>query len=168
MPDFPGWLRTIGVATLLALVAGILLLAPFVSVSVESELVTADRHDCVVLLSRAAPLEAIQECVEDSGLHVDDIRGFGGYSLLDTAASYGREDVAVWLLEHGATVQFEHSTPLFRAVMRNNRSMVELLLQHGADPDYSPAGITLTPRRAARTIVKDDAITSLLEEAVRE
>jgi ankyrin repeat protein len=67
---------------------------------------------------------------------------FAQVTPLGTAATFGANEVAQVLLDHGADTEktSEHgNTPLHAAVANGNRELVVLLLDCGADPDATTA-----------------------------
>lgn len=78
-------------------------------------------------------LEArLEEGFDPNGLHPQH-----GFTPLTWAALVGREDVARWLLEHGANVNARNRdgrTALHAAAFLGRTNLAELLLAHGIDP----------------------------------
>jgi len=60
-------------------------------------------------------------------------------TMLNTSIHYGRFDIAVLLIKHGAivTAKNEHDTPLYFAVRAKNIELVRLLLKKGARVESS-------------------------------
>ncbi|MXZ44568.1 MAG: ankyrin repeat domain-containing protein [Gammaproteobacteria bacterium] len=118
---------------------------------------------------------------------------------LGMAILYGHEEIVKLLLNSGANPNkltrhylgmhdlefdvpsrytFEYLTPLHYAVLRQSRELVDLLLEHGADPNFTPTAVTLkenasgrevwpTVLQAATDLQKDGdrAITKLLKKS---
>ena len=60
-----------------------------------------------------------------------------GLSLLGWAGLYGDADIAAWLIDHGADVNSKTKdgfTPLHQAAFLGHLDVLELLIQHGANP----------------------------------
>jgi F-type H+-transporting ATPase subunit beta len=75
------------------------------------------------------------------------------YTPLQFSANYGQRDLAEMLLRHGANpnARLRQETPLGRAVLMHDETMVDLLLRHHADPNLAPLnGITPLHRAAMR------------------
>jgi ankyrin repeat protein len=90
-------------------------------------------------------------------------------SALHYAATEGQYLAATWLLQHGAEVNLHDEemigeTALCLAVQLDYPEMVELLLQHGADPDIS-GWMQLTARIRAHRRKDEDGrkIAALIE-----
>ena len=90
-------------------------------------------------------------------------------AALHYAATEGQYLAAKWLLEHGAEVNLNDEemigeTPLCLAAQLDYPEMVELLLQHGADPDIS-GWMQLTARIRAHRRKDEDGrkIAAMIE-----
>lgn len=89
---------------------------------------------------------------------------------LHHAAEQGHCEVARWLLAHGADVNAHDEktigeTALCLAMQKSSAEMVELLLEHGADPDIR-GWVGLTARMRARRRGDDDGrrIAALIDK----
>ena len=79
-------------------------------------------------------LEATKRLVDD-GVSIDSRRPEGGSTPLSTASTYGRLDIATFLIEQGADVSGTNddgNTPLLVAAFFCRTAIVELLLENGA------------------------------------
>lgn len=145
--------KCVGVIVVLLTLVLVALAAVFqlrINIHHEVKLVGPE-EPALVLLNEGRSLDEIKEAFDKSGKHIDEIVWWGG-CLLYWAADRKRLDVAEWLLSKGANPNGADpaSTPLGAAIVREDVSMVKLLIKAGADPDLrSPSGIT--PRDIATT-----------------
>lgn len=60
-----------------------------------------------------------------------------GYTPLMLAAYYGHEEMASYLVKNGALIdgKSKYGTPIMAATVKNNETIVDVLLAHGADPN---------------------------------
>ena len=60
-----------------------------------------------------------------------------GYTPLMLAAYYGHEEMTSYLVKNGAAIdgKSKFGTPIMAATVKNNESIVDVLLAHGADPN---------------------------------
>jgi len=67
-----------------------------------------------------------------------------GYTPLMLSAYHGHEAMAAYLVEIGAKVDgvSKYGTPLMAAAVKENNEIVDLLLSHGAGPDFADANGT--------------------------
>jgi DinB superfamily/Ankyrin repeats (3 copies) len=72
-----------------------------------------------------------------------------GADLVDRAAAYGRWEIVVGLVEHGAPVSREGRTPLHLAAGAGELEVVRVLLDHGADPTATDPEFHATPQQWA-------------------
>lgn len=79
-----------------------------------------------------------------------------GYGALGLAIFFGHDEAARWLMKQGADVNLAAANaarpaPIHSATARDNRGMIALLLEHGADPDRPQGqGFTALHEAAAR------------------
>ena len=91
-----------------------------------------------------------------------------GFTALHLAAFFGQEEAARVLLERGAEVNLVarnasiHVTPLHSAAAGSHSAIVELLLEHGADPNAAQDG-GFTPLHSAAQNDDRDSAEALLE-----
>ncbi|GET27099.1 acyltransferase family protein [Prolixibacter sp. NT017] len=88
-------------------------------------------HEAIVL----GDMEAVQQHIA-SGSDLNIKESSGGSSPLMTAATFGRNEMAMALIEAGADVNFRNnngSTPLHTAAFFCRTEIVKALLAHGAD-----------------------------------
>jgi hypothetical protein len=76
---------------------------------------------------------------------------------LELSCTVGSLDNALEAIEEGADVNHAEGAPLFLAVMNRHRSIISLLLEHGAD-----AAFCLTPQRLANISGRDELIEELV------
>ncbi len=76
---------------------------------------------------------------------------------LELACTVGSLDNAVEAIEEGANVNFQGGAPLFLAIINRNRSIINLLLDHGAEPD------AFLPKKKLKLITGRD---TLVEELI--
>lgn len=76
---------------------------------------------------------------------------------LELACTVGALDDAIEALEDGADVNYQGGAPLFLAIIDRNRSLIKLLLDHGAD------GESLIPKKKLSQIhTQEDLIEELI------
>ena len=98
-----------------------------------------DWNDAVISAARADHLDVVQYLLE----HLDLDPGYGsGESALASASSQGHTRIVEYLLKsHRARVNIEaldsHNTSLYHACRNGFSEIVQLLLEHGADPHRS-------------------------------
>lgn len=88
-----------------------------------------------------------QRLVKQYGGRVASVRGIGRFDAtpLHAAAAAGSAELLDELLEHGAhidTPAIHGYTPLYMAIRREQFESVELLLEYGADADFTCSGCT--------------------------
>jgi ankyrin repeat protein len=86
---------------------------------------------------------------------------FAEVTALGTAATFGANDIAEILLDHGADTErtADHgNTPLHSALANGNRALVELLLARGANPHAR-----LADGRTTADLAPNDELRALLE-----
>ncbi|KAL1645521.1 hypothetical protein SLS58_003830 [Diplodia intermedia] len=80
----------------------------------------------------------LMQRIEREGIDIE-VRGYvEDLTALHKAAYYGHQRILQWLLGLGANVNTRDSfnrTPLFHACITNDLGVVDILLNHGADPD---------------------------------
>jgi hypothetical protein len=81
--------------------------------------------------------------------------------LVDRAAAYGRWDLVVSLVERGAPVGTSGRTPLHLAAGAGELEVVEVLLQHGADPGATDPDFHATPRQWAEFLRHPEVVAHL-------
>ena len=113
---------------------------PFLPNDLNQEFMTKDHQDPVILLSSQAANSSNQ--LSTQGRTEEEVKGTG-YTPLGLAEFANNHDKMVQLLiAHGADVNAQGSsgaTPLFWAVMRDEKDDVKFLLDHGANPNLSDA-----------------------------
>lgn len=83
--------------------------------------------------------------------------------LVDRAASYGRWELVIGLVERGAPLASTGRTPLHLAAGVGEVAVVRSLLDHGADPGSTDPEFQATPLEWAR-FLKQHAVADLLAE----
>ena len=60
-----------------------------------------------------------------------------GYTPLMLAAYYGHDEMAIYLVKNGALIdgKSKYGTPIMAATVKSNESIVDVLLENGADPN---------------------------------
>ena len=86
-------------------------------------------------------------------------------ALIDTAASYGRWDLVVGLVERGAPVGTTGRTPLHLAAGAGELTVVQLLLDHGADPTATDPEFHATPLQWAEFLHQPPVVAFLTDLA---
>jgi len=113
---------------------------PFLPNDLNQEFMTKDHQDPVILLSSQAANSSNQ--LSTQGRTEEEVKGTG-YTPLGLAEFANNHDKMVQLLiAHGADVNAQGSsgaTPLFWAVMRDQKDDVKFLLDHGANPNLADA-----------------------------
>jgi ankyrin repeat protein len=89
-------------------------------------------------------LDAVKTAVETSPA-VINAHAYDGWTPLHLAAFFGRHDIVVWLLDHGAAVDARSrnslgNTPLHAALAGSHEDVALLLLERGAPTDARDAG----------------------------
>jgi ankyrin repeat protein len=69
--------------------------------------------------------------------------------LVDKAAAYGRWELVIGLVQLGAPVSTTGQTPLHLAAAAGELEVVNILLDHGADPAAKDPEFHATPRQWA-------------------
>ncbi|MFT5103807.1 MAG: ankyrin repeat protein [Candidatus Latescibacterota bacterium] len=64
-----------------------------------------------------------------------------GYTPLMLAAYYGHENMISYLVKGGAIIdgKSKYGTPIMAATVKNNETIVDVLIAHGADPNIQDA-----------------------------
>ncbi|MAS92527.1 MAG: hypothetical protein CMO55_04960 [Verrucomicrobiales bacterium] len=76
---------------------------------------------------------------------------------LELACTVGSLDNAIEAIEEGADVNFRDGAPLFLAIVNRNRHIINMLLDHGADP------VSFLPKKKMQLIKnRDDLIEELI------
>ena len=113
---------------------------PFLPDDLNQEFMTANHQDPVILLSSQAASSLSQ--LSTQGMTEKQVNG-AGYTPLGLAEFSDNHNKMVQLLiAHGADVNAQGSsgaTPLFWAVMRDQKDDVKFLLDHGANPNLADA-----------------------------
>ena len=81
--------------------------------------------------------------------------------LVDRAARYGRWDLVVALVERGFAMATTGLTPLHVAAAGGEVAVVEVLLDHGADPTATDPDFHGTPRQWAEFLHHPDVVAAL-------
>lgn len=72
----------------------------------------------------------------DAGLPIDQPTTDGGDTALSIAATQRRYQACIWLLDHGADINYglkKKATPVFSAIYGNSLEIVDLFVKRGAD-----------------------------------
>jgi len=86
--------------------------------------------------------------------------------LVDHAASYGRWDLMIGLVQRGAPITTSGRTPLHLAAGAGELAAVKTLLDHGADPNATDPEFHATPRQWAE-FLRRSAVVELLGDRGR-
>jgi hypothetical protein len=129
------------VAIVIVFVAAVAVFRPSIRIEGRYELVGPE-DPAQRMIIQGADVHLIREVLEQNPETINT-PVYPGETLLDVAATRGREDVVVLLLDMGAHVDGylginpraeEGFTPLTSAVNRGHVEIVRLLLEQGADP----------------------------------
>ena len=85
--------------------------------------------------------------------------------LVDHAASYGRWDLVVGLVQRGAPVSATGRTPLHLAAGAGELAVVKTLLDHGADPTVTDPEFHATPLQWAEFLGHPNVAEYLMDRA---
>ena len=126
----------------------------------------APTSDSLLVKTKEGKSEEVAKMLVQSGVD-PNARQRNGMTALMSAAFNGQHDVAKALLEKGAEVNAEAGgfSALSLAVERNDRTMVELLLKHGAEARTRP-GKGLSALEKAQQKENADLV-QLLESAAK-
>ena len=157
-------------AAIFAVIAIIPLVNPGgrVGITVERRQQLVGPEPVVQMLYDNAPTDEIIAAIEASGRHVDSFRWVGG-SLLEIAIEHGRDDLAYWCLERGASPNgvTNDGGPLLAAASRKDEDMFRLLInEYGASLEIRPMGGP-TLREFGMSYYTDPEIVRLFREAPR-
>jgi ankyrin repeat protein len=83
--------------------------------------------------------------------------------LVDHAASYGRWDLVIGLVQRGAPISTTGRTPLHLAAGADELAVVKTLLDHGADPAVTDPEYHATPLQWAE-FLRSTAVAEYLAE----
>lgn len=116
----------------------------------------------VIALAAVFGHPAVVEYLSGKGANVNAISTNGsGYTALTGAVASGHQEVAEFLLKHGADANYRYAagyTPLLTAVANGHLAIVQLLLQHGADPQAQTndgqTALTLADSRGHKEVEK--------------
>ena len=89
-----------------------------------------------LMLAAMGSKTAISALLIDKGADVRAIDDSGGETALHNAASWGKPDLGILLLKHGAAIDERDEygkTPLMDAILGNNTAMVKFFIDHGAN-----------------------------------
>lgn len=78
----------------------------------------------------------IMAILADAGLQIDQPTTDGSDTALSIAAGQRRYQACIWLLDHGADINYElgkKATPVFSAIYGNSLEIVTLFAERGAD-----------------------------------
>ena len=87
-------------------------------------------------IARSGTLEQLKE-IHRSDIFIIDKISEEGYSPLTLACYYSNNDVAKYLVEHVKDIDSKsgYGTPLMAATVKENKELVKLLLEKGANPN---------------------------------
>lgn len=113
-------------------------------------------------------LEKVRDLIETKQVKVNDVDE-NNVTALRFAAQYNHEDILRYLLSKGASPKIraeDGRDPLFSAVEKRNIEIVQILLEHGANPS-SRCGETC-PLVQARDNLHPEMVDLLLRYGARE
>ncbi|GFR24301.1 ankyrin repeat family protein [Trichonephila clavata] len=107
----------------------------------------------------------IVEALINKGADVNKISQ-GRYTPLSLAAQYGHINVARILINNGANVNGGYSThlPIYSAIHRGRKEVIELLLEKGADINATKGGDGATPLLSATYAGRKEVVELLLKK----
>lgn len=132
----------------IALAIGVVFLSSCISGDVKHELVstTPPLHDLIV---DGASIDQIKAAIKRDPSVIGVTRNHGESNLYSAVTEKGA-DIAKVLLEAGEDPNyFFNDPPLMVAIRQENVAMIQLLLEHKADPDKRFGPFKMTPREIA-------------------